>query len=110
MTLCPSARRPGVARRNAHTPSSSVRHSGGNSRHVVFALTTAVGHSAVRSIVTSYAIPVLLLRRRALAVFGCHQGGRRTSMASGRGRFRSPPLLAHVIRAPRQPTARPRLV
>src|ERR1700739_4162577 len=52
--LCPPPRRPGVARRNAHTSSSRVRPRVGKSRHVVFALTTAVGHSVVRSIVTTY--------------------------------------------------------
>src|SRR5438067_1540319 len=65
MTLCPSARSLGVEPRNAHTSSSRVGHSVGNSSHVVFALTTAVGHSVVRSIVTSYAITVLRLARHA---------------------------------------------
>ena len=55
-TLWPSVRRPGVARRNAHTSSSSAGHKVGNSRHVVFAFTTAVGHSVVRSTVTSYSV------------------------------------------------------
>src|ERR1700716_3833552 len=78
MTLWPSARRPGVAPRNAHTSSSSVRHNVGNSRHVVFALTTAVGHSAVRSMVTSYAITVL---RWCGGLAARHKGDQRRSDA-----------------------------
>src|SRR5256885_17113198 len=65
MTLCPSARRLGAEPRNSHTSSSMVGHSVGNSGHVVFALTTAVGHSVVRSIVTSYPITVPGLARHA---------------------------------------------
>jgi len=62
MTLRPSARRPALEPRNAYTSSSSLRQSVGDSRHVVLALTTAVGHSAVRSTVTSYAATVPLRR------------------------------------------------
>src|SRR5438874_11822834 len=56
MTLWPSVRRPGLLRRNAHTSSSRTRQSVGNALGAVRALTTAVGHPAVRSIVTRYLI------------------------------------------------------
>src|ERR1700686_365850 len=56
MTLWPSLRRPGGTRRKPHPSSSTAPPSVGNPRHVVFAFTTAVGHSAADSIVTSYAI------------------------------------------------------
>jgi len=50
-----------VVRRNAHTSSRSAGHNLGNSRAVVSAFTTAVGHSVVRSMVTLYAVTVRML-------------------------------------------------
>src|SRR5438067_8326766 len=82
MTLCPSVRRLGAEPRNAHTASSRVGHRVGKSGHVVFALTTAVRHSVVRSIVTSYAITVLRLTRHAFGEGHATQAGLTSGLKS----------------------------